>query len=158
MRMASPERGHLARNPTFLMNFPSSRDLALAAIAHRPSPRLPWTLYVSDPLRARLDALRGPRPQWPCPPDDLIRILWDAEAEPRGPHEFADRFGCAWRREAGGYVFVNPPLRTPDASRIPRIRLVPPEDHARILAPGGGYLPKPPSRCPRKPRSPTPSP
>ena len=111
----------------------TSRELALEAVAHRPPPRLPWTLYLAAPLAAKLEREWGPRADWPCPPDDIIRILWEVQVEDVSPTLFRDRFGCDWKREEGGYVFVNPMLTEPDASRIPRIALLPPEDVDRII-------------------------
>jgi uroporphyrinogen decarboxylase len=111
----------------------TSRELAFEALAHRAPPRLPWTLYVAAPLAGKLCALWGPRERWPVPRDDLIRILWDVEVEKLSPALFRDRFGCDWIREQGGYVFTNPPLKEPDARKVPRIQLLPDEDVARVL-------------------------
>jgi len=111
----------------------TSRELAQAAIDHRQPPRLPWTLYLAKPLQQKIERVWGPRGQWPCPADDLIRILWEVEATDVTEAGFRDLFGCQWRREHGGYVFVNPPLAEPDAGQIPRIELVPARDVQRIL-------------------------
>lgn len=102
----------------------TSRELAMEALAHRAPRRIPWTLYVARPLAAKLEKLWGARENWPCPPDDLVRILWDVETEEVSATRFRDRFGCDWRREHGGYVFANPPLAEPDARHIPRIELI----------------------------------
>jgi hypothetical protein len=53
-----------------------------------------------------------------------VRILWDVETEKVSASLFRDRFGCEWKREHGGSVFVNPPLTGPDAAKIPRIELI----------------------------------
>ena len=111
----------------------TSRELALEAVAHRAPARLPWTLYLAAPLAAKLEAEWGPRSGWPCPADDIIRILWEVQHEDVSPTLFRDRFGGDWQREEGGYVFINPMLTEPDASRIPRIELLPQEDVDRIL-------------------------
>lgn len=110
-----------------------SRDLVLQAVAHTAPTRLPWTLYVAGPLEEKLCEQWGPRQAWPVPPDDLIRILWEVEVYDATEEGFRDRFGCKWKRDTGGYVFVYPPLTEPDASRIPRIKLFPDEDRQRIL-------------------------
>ena len=110
----------------------TARERALAAIGHTEPDRLPWTLYVAEPLRRKLEGRWGARESWPCPPDDIIRILWEVEVSDVSPSGFKDLFGCEWRREHGGYVFVNPPLSEPDASLIPRIDLVPSSDVERI--------------------------
>jgi uroporphyrinogen decarboxylase len=110
----------------------TARALALEALAHRVPPRIPWTLYVAKPLAAKLEKLWGARENWPCPADDLVRILWDVETEEVGPALFRDRFGCEWKREPGGYVFVNPPLTEPDARLIPRIELIT-DDDVRLI-------------------------
>ena len=111
----------------------NSRELALEALAHREPPRLPWTLYLAKPLYRKIEAIWGPRSQWPCPGDDLIRILWDVEITDVSPEIFRDLFGCDWQREAGAYVFVNPLLKEPDVKLIPRIDLVRPCDVELIL-------------------------
>jgi uroporphyrinogen decarboxylase len=111
----------------------TSRELAMEALAHRVPQRIPWTLYVAKPLVANMEKLWGSRENWPCPPDDLVRILWDVETEEVGRALFRDRFGCEWKREHGGYVFVNPPLAEPDASQIPRIQLINKDDVRLIL-------------------------
>ena len=102
----------------------TSRELAFEALQHRAPPRIPWTLYAAKPLAAKLETLWGARDRWPCPADDLVRILWDVETEEVSATLFRDRFGCEWRREQGGYVFVNPPLTETDASLIPRVELI----------------------------------
>ena len=110
----------------------NSRELALCAISHQRPPRLPFTLYLASPLQKKIEQIMGPREQWPVPQDDLIRILWDVEVEIVSPTLFKDLFGCEWQREEGGYVFINPPLKEPDVSLIPRIDLLRPYDIARI--------------------------
>lgn len=112
----------------------NSRELALLAAQHQATTRLPWTLYVSAPLAAQLSRQWGPRPQWPCPPDDIIRILWDVETTVIDTMTFADRFGCRWKREQGGYTFIDPPLAEPDAEKIPQIELVTAQDVLNIQA------------------------
>ena len=112
----------------------TSRELVLQALKHVAPERLPWTLYLAKPLLQRLERAWGPRDQWPCPGDDLIRILWDVEAEPVSPSLFRDPFGCDWQRDEGGYTFINPPLKSPDVSKIPRIKLVPQSDIGQIQA------------------------
>jgi len=111
----------------------TSRELALTALNHKEPERLPWTLYLAAPLSKKLEQRWGPRANWPCPPDDLIRILWEVEVNDVTPAGFTDLFGCQWRREAGGYNFVNPPLKEPDPGLIPQIDLVPQTDVTRIL-------------------------
>ncbi len=111
----------------------NSRSIVLNAIAHRTTSRLPFTLYLSEPVAVQLTRILGPREEWPCPSDDLIRILWNVEAENVSQDIFKDRFGCEWQREAGGYTFINPPLATPDSAMIPIINLVTDEDIAEIL-------------------------
>ncbi|MBN1943482.1 MAG: hypothetical protein JW849_09350 [Phycisphaerae bacterium] len=112
----------------------TSRELAFEALAHHAPERIPYTLYLSEPLRKMLSQKWGPRESWPCPPDDLIRILWDVEDHDVTETGFRDRFDCPWRREEGGYMFINPPLKEPDASQIPRITLIPDKDVERILS------------------------
>lgn len=108
------------------------RALAFEALQLRAPPRIPFTLYLAPSLKTRLEDQWGPRVNWPCPSDDLIRILWNVEATDVSPGGFKDRFGCEWKREPGGYVFVNPPLREPEVHRIPRIELVTEADLRRI--------------------------
>jgi uroporphyrinogen decarboxylase len=112
----------------------TSRELALQAVNHQQPERLPWTLYLAKPLAAKLEAEWGPRTDWPCPQDDIIRILWDVEVGDVSPTLFKDLFGCEWQREEGGYVFVNPPLAEPNADLIPRIQLLPQSDIDKIQA------------------------
>ena len=75
----------------------TSKELALEALAHKEPARIPYTLYLAKPLYAKLESLWGPRSQWPCPPDDLIRILWDVEFSDITPDGFKDKFGCQWK-------------------------------------------------------------
>lgn len=111
----------------------SSKQRVIDAVNHRRPERLPFTLYLATPLIEKLTGLWGDRENWPCPPDDLIRVLWDVETEEVSSDVFRDRFGCEWRREAGGYVFINPPLTEPNAKEIPRIDLVTDEDVNKVL-------------------------
>ena len=110
----------------------TSRELAFQALAHTQPPRIPWTLYVSAPLQKKIEKVWGPREQWPCPADDIIRLLWEVQVSDVSPHGFKDRFGGEWLCEDGGYIFVNPLLVEPDVSLIPRIRLFPAGDAQRI--------------------------
>ncbi|OHB44959.1 MAG: hypothetical protein A2Y13_01450 [Planctomycetes bacterium GWC2_45_44] len=111
----------------------TSRELVLQAINHQEPQRIPFTLYVAKPLYNKLVNILGAREQWPCPADDTIRILWPVEIVDISPEIFKDRFGGQWQREHGGYTFINPPLKEPDASKIPRIELVPQSDIELIL-------------------------
>jgi uroporphyrinogen decarboxylase len=111
----------------------TSRELALRAIGHSEPERIPFTLYLAQPLQEKLEERLGPRNTWFCPRDDLIRVLWEVEVNDITPSGFADLFGCQWLREEGGYVFVNPPLKEPIASQVPRIELLPAADIQRIL-------------------------
>ncbi|MBI4027555.1 MAG: hypothetical protein HY360_21390 [Verrucomicrobia bacterium] len=111
----------------------TSRELAFEALAHRNPRRIPWTLHVAKPLAKKLEKLWGARDHWPCPGDDLVRILWDVEVSDVSASGFKDRFGCEWRREHGGYVFVNPPLAETDAALIPRVELITDADLQLIL-------------------------
>lgn len=108
------------------------RDLAYQALAHRPPERIPWTLYLAKPLCDKLTARWGPREHWPCPPDDIVRILWPVETHDVRPEGFRDRFGVSWRREHGGYIFTDPPLAEPDVKKIPRVSLVSDEEVRQI--------------------------
>jgi len=63
----------------------TSRELALTALNHKETERLPWTLYLAAPLAEKLEQRWGPREKWPCPPDDLIRILWEVEVNDISP-------------------------------------------------------------------------
>ena len=111
----------------------NSRELVSEAIAHREPSRIPFTLYLAEPLHKKLEEIWGQREDWPCPCDDLIRILLEVEVADVSSVGFRDSFGCEWKREHGGYVFVNPPLDVPDAGRIPQIDLVPESDIERII-------------------------
>lgn len=111
----------------------TSKELVLHAINHDEPQRIPFTLYLAKPLYDKLLNMWGPRPQWPCPADDTIRILWPVEVVDISPEMFEDRFGGQWQREHGGYVFINPPLKEPIAGRIPKIELVPQSDIAQVL-------------------------
>jgi len=111
----------------------NSKELVLEAIEHREPERLPFTLYISKPLCDKLVQIWGPRDHWPCPPDDTIRILWDVEAKDFSDKGFRDLFDCEWRREHGGYTFINPSLKEPNASLIPKIELVPESDISKTL-------------------------
>ena len=111
----------------------TSKELVLQAVAHRQPPRVPYTLYLSAPLYQKIEQLWGPRPDWPCPADDLIRILWEVQDQDVCETLFTDRFDCQWQREHGGYIFINPPLTEPDLEKIPRIDLVQQSDIDRIL-------------------------
>lgn len=112
----------------------TSRELALTALRHQPPPRIPWTLYLAPPLEKRLAELWGPREVWPCPSDDIIRLLWPVEWRDMTAQGFYDMFGCEYRYEHGGYMCVNPPLLEPDAKKIPQIDLVPQSEIDRIIA------------------------
>lgn len=111
----------------------NSRELAFEAINHRPPERIPYTIYFAKPLYEKFEQRWGPRERWPCPPDDIIRILWEVEVNDVSDKGFKDKFGCEWIRECGGYTFVNPPLKEPDTSRIPRIDLVDETDIEKII-------------------------
>ena len=111
----------------------TSRKFAFEALNHKTPERIPFTLYLEKPLFERLSDFWGPRGQWPCPPDDIIRILWDVEDHDVTKKGFKDRFGSPWKKEEGGYTFVNPPLKEPDASQIPRIDLVSQSDIEKIV-------------------------
>ena len=111
----------------------SSRDIVLKTINHEQPERVPWTLYLSSELKEKIEKIWGTRENWPCPPDDTIRILWEVEVDNVTPDVFKDSFGCEWKREYGGYIFVNPPLIEPDAGDIPVIDLVPQSDIDKII-------------------------
>lgn len=111
----------------------TSRELAFEALKHKTPARIPFTLYLEKPLFEKLSNQRGPRDTWPCPPDDIIRILWEIEDHDVTADGFKDRFDGEWRRGEGACNFVNPPLAEPDISKIPRIDLVPQPDIERIL-------------------------
>jgi uroporphyrinogen decarboxylase len=111
----------------------TSRELVLQAVNHQEPQRIPFTLYVAKPLYNKLVNMWGPREQWPCPADDTIRILWPVEVVDISPEIFKDRFGGQWQREHGGYTFINPLLKEPDASQIPRIEIVPQSDIELII-------------------------
>ena len=87
---------------------------------------------MAQPLHDKLAAQWGPRANWPCPPDDLVRVLLEIEVSDVTETGFRDRFGCQWVRHDAGYVFADPPVSEPDASMIPRVELVPDEDIERI--------------------------
>jgi uroporphyrinogen decarboxylase len=111
----------------------NSRDMVLKTINHELPERIPWTLYLSAPLHEKIEQILGTRENWPCPPDDTIRIIWEVEAVNVTPDIFKDLFGCEWKREHGGYIFINPPLQEPDACKIPVIDLVPQSDIDKIM-------------------------
>lgn len=111
----------------------TSRELVIEAVNHRESGRLPFTLYLAPELYKKLIVIWGSRENWPCPQDDLIRILWRVENQFISENIFTDRFGCEWQRESGGYMFINPPLINPNADKIPRIELITNDDLDSIL-------------------------
>lgn len=74
----------------------------MQALNHEQPERIPLTLYVCASLRDKLTARWGPRDAWPCPPDDLIRILWQVETDDISAAGFTDPFGCRWKRAHGG--------------------------------------------------------
>ncbi len=112
----------------------TSRELALRAVNHHQPPRIPWTLYLAKPIEEKLVEMWGPRSQWPCPQDDIIRILWPLECSYVTSKGFCDWFGSEYRYEHGGFMCVNPYLKEPDAKKIPQIDLVPESEIERILA------------------------
>jgi uroporphyrinogen decarboxylase len=111
----------------------TSRERVYQSIMHKEPDQIPFTLYLSKSLQNKLQEKWGPRSNWPCPEDDTIRILWDVEVENISDVEFLDLFGCKWRRENGGYIFTEPPLLEPDASKIPRIELIREKDIQSII-------------------------
>ena len=112
----------------------TSRQRALKAIAHQEPDRVPFTLYVEKPLYDKLVVELGPRDNWPCPKDDIIRLLWPIEYSDITETSCKDMFGCDWiRHEQGGCMFTNPPLAQPDVDKIPRIDMVPQSEIDRIL-------------------------
>lgn len=111
----------------------TSRELAFEALNHRTPGKLPFTLYLEKTLLNKLLDIWGSRDAWPCPPDDIIRILWEIEDHDVTANGFKDRFDCEWKRGEGGYTFINPPLKEPDASQIPQIDLVTQLDTEKIV-------------------------
>lgn len=110
----------------------TSNALVLEAVGHREPARIPFTLYLAQPIKQKLEQRLGLRERWECPPDDLVRILWEVEVSDISPSGFTDLFGCRWRREQGGYVFVDALLKKPEAAGVPRVDLVPSSDIDRI--------------------------
>jgi uroporphyrinogen decarboxylase len=111
----------------------TSQQLSFEAIGHKQPERIPWTLYLAGPLEKKLINIWGERKNWPCPADDIIRILWPIEYHDVTAEGFRDMFGCKWKNEHGGYTFVDPPLREPDAKKIPVIDLVTQTETDRAL-------------------------
>jgi uroporphyrinogen decarboxylase len=111
----------------------TSRQLAFDAIEHRRPQRIPWTLYLAEPLEQKLTEIWGPRENWPCPADDIIRVLWPCKYQDITDTGFRDMFGCPWKIERGGYTFFDPPLKVPDAGQVPQINLLPQSEVDRIL-------------------------
>jgi len=111
---------------------PTAKELVLAAIDHRETTPIPYTMYIEDVLAERLDRHFGGRDNWWKYDDYTVRILWPLEAESLGDGAYMDRFGSKWLRSEGADHFVDPPLLEPDARRIPRIDLVPDEEIRRI--------------------------
>ncbi|MBN1555178.1 MAG: hypothetical protein JXA11_10570 [Phycisphaerae bacterium] len=111
---------------------PTSRELALRAVAHEAPPRIPATLYIDADLKSRLlrergfDADREFR-------NDTVRVLWDIECNKVDDKHFTDPFGCMWQFDEGGYMFINPPMTEPNVADVPRIDLFPASEKQRVL-------------------------
>ncbi|MHB9071741.1 MAG: uroporphyrinogen decarboxylase family protein [Sedimentisphaerales bacterium] len=106
----------------------NSKELVLNAVAHKEPKVIPYTLYLSKSIYTKLENLWGSRTDWPCPQDDTIRILWDVECSDISLEGFKDMFGCEWKRERGGCTFINPPFSEPDATKTPKLSLLPDSD------------------------------
>ena len=112
----------------------TSRERTLTAIAHKNPDKIPLTFYVEQPLYDRMLKEFGPRETWPCPPDDIIRILWPIDYSDITEAGCKDMFGCDWiRHEQGGFMMANPPMKEPEANLIPRIDILPQSEIDRIL-------------------------
>ena len=84
----------------------TSRQLTLMAIEHNEPPRIPWTLYLSKSLEQKLTKLWGTREAWPCPKDDIIRVLWPVDFKDITDTGFYDMFGCEWKIRPGAIESV----------------------------------------------------
>lgn len=118
--------------PTDVSTRPTSAELCWQAIGHVAPPRLPWTLYLSDPIQAQLTTRWGPRAAWPCPPDDVVKIVWPLEFADVSPKGFTDMFGCRWTGELGGYHFGAPLYPELDAKLLRPVELIRDWDLERI--------------------------
>ena len=75
---------------------PTSKQRVIEAINHKQTDKIPFTLYLEEDLHQRLVAELGPRQNWPCPDDDLIRILWPVKHKDVTQTSCLDMFGCPW--------------------------------------------------------------
>ena len=112
----------------------TSRDRVLRAIAHEATDVLPGTLYLDDRLRKALETSRGVGEVCLDYPDDTVRILWETETEIIDETCYRDRFGVLYVRSEGGVMFVDAPLKEPDAALLPGIKLLPDGEEQRIRA------------------------
>jgi uroporphyrinogen decarboxylase len=110
----------------------TSRERVLAAIRHEVPDLVPATIYIDQNLRTRLLNDPAGRTVLSHFEDDTIRILWEVESVCVDETTFRDRFGVLWKRTGSAYFHQDPPLSEPDASRIPRIQLLPEGEVKRI--------------------------
>src|SRR3990172_13351318 len=110
----------------------TSREYVLEAISHKRPEMLPATLYLDDSLSQKIKDGSGSRAinQFE---NDTVRILWDIERNRIDEKSLYDPFGVCWVRPEGAFFFVDPPLKEPDVSKIPRISLLPETEKERIL-------------------------
>ncbi|MBN2210052.1 MAG: hypothetical protein JW709_01535 [Sedimentisphaerales bacterium] len=112
---------------------PDAIELCRQAINHISPVRLPWTLYLTDTLERQLINRWGQRQQWPCPADDVVKIVWPLEFSEVSESGFTDMFGCRWHSEHGGFNFDKPLFDELDAKHISTLELIRDEDIERIL-------------------------
>lgn len=110
----------------------TSKERVLCAIGHEEPDRLPTTLYLDPDLKARLMDEPEGRSALSLIEDDTLRILWELEAEIIDQTSFRDPFGVLWKRAGTAYFHRDPPMRTPDVHKMPRIRLLPAGEEERI--------------------------
>ena len=110
----------------------TSAELCRQAIGHTAPPRLPWTLYLTDEIEGRLIERWGPRKAWPCPEDDVVKIVWPLEFTDVSDEGFTDMFGCRWHGEHGGSHFGPALLPELDAKIMPSVELIRDWDVERI--------------------------
>ncbi len=111
----------------------TSREKVLDAVYRREADSLPATLYLDKAIQTKLAETYGYRAAEQFT-NDTVRILWNVEHTNINDREFRDPFGVRWIRSDGGYFFEDPLLPEPNASLIPRIKLLEPADRENILA------------------------
>lgn len=105
----------------------------LDAVNHRMPEQIPSTLYLDDKVKQDLLEVAELRDPVDGFEDDTVRILWDMEAEVIDAESYLDPFGIRWLRAEGMHFYMDPPLKQPDISKIPRVKLVTDTEVERIL-------------------------